>query len=136
MFCKYCGNKIDEGNKFCTACGAKVEERQEDELDAVVESIEQSTAQEQPKKKLQGLGLAGFIVSLSSMIFFGTPLLLITAIVGLILSAVALKKFNKETHKLKGFAISGLVIGIVIIGIFLLALMFACCTACLIATTV
>ena len=44
-----------------------------------------------------------------------------------------LKKFNKEKHKLKGFAIAGLVVSIVSISIFLFAIMIVACSAVILA---
>ena len=27
MFCKYCGNRLEDGDRFCGACGHPVEEK-------------------------------------------------------------------------------------------------------------
>ena len=141
MFCIKCGSKLNDGDKFCTYCGSAVEvAKQENDVTAVVEEVakevvvESSAQPEEPvRKKIHGLGLAGFIVSVASFIFSGTPLLIPSLIVGLILSAVAMKKFNKEKHKLKGFAIAGLVISIVALSIFLFAIMIVACSAVILA---
>ena len=29
MFCKYCGNEVKEGTKFCTKCGQRILEDEE-----------------------------------------------------------------------------------------------------------
>ena len=141
MFCNKCGSKLNEKDKFCTYCGSPVEqEKKEDNVAEIVAdvveevNVETSTQQEEPvRKKVHGLGLAGFIVTLASFVFTGTPLLIPSLIVGLILSAVAMKKFNKEKHKLKGFAIAGLVVSIVSISIFLFAIMIVACSAVILA---
>ena len=61
------------------------------------------------ENKNNPLALAGFIVSLCSLII---NLAGIVGLVGTILSAVGLAKV-KETNKGKGFAITGLIIGII-----------------------
>lgn len=43
MFCKNCGNKLEENQKFCTNCGGKVEETTEVVEEKVVEPVNVST---------------------------------------------------------------------------------------------
>ena len=71
--------------------------------------------------KINTFGLVGFIVGLVAM-FFGFWGL--TGVVAIVFSAIGMHNFNPETEKGKGFAIAGLVLGIVgvvwgIVSIFL-----------------
>ena len=70
-------------------------------------------------QEIEGLGLAGFIVSLAGLIILGIPF----GIVGIVFGGISLGKINKnpDKYKGKGFAIGSLVIGIIdIIGVLLL----------------
>ena len=59
-------------------------------------------------KKVNAFGLISFIFSLVGLLVAGLP----CGIVALITGIIGLVKFNKETEKLKGFAIAGIVIGV------------------------
>ncbi len=90
MYCGNCGREIDDRAAVCPHCGV-----------AVMRSEE--------KKGVNGLGIAGFVVSLLSLwlgLYF-----CIASVVGLVLSAVAVAK--REKYSLGGLAIAGLVISIV-----------------------
>lgn len=105
MFCKNCGREIDDKAVFCIHCGVAIDK----------------------VKKINGLGLAGFVVSLVSL-YFGVYFC-IASIVGLVLSVVGM--VNAKKCRLNGFAIAGLVIGIIsvliwaIVWIILGALIFS-----------
>ena len=64
-----------------------------------------------PEKKVNSLALAGFITSIVGLVIAIGP------IVGIILSAIGLSKINKQPdiYKGKGYAIAGLIIGIVLV---------------------
>ncbi len=76
--------------------------------------------------KTNGLAIAGFVVSLVSLLinFAG-----IVGLTGTILSAVGLSQINSRGEKGKGMAIAGLIIGI--IGIVWGIISIASCTAIL-----
>lgn len=80
-----------------------------------------SLLQENAPKKVQGLGLAGFITSLAGLLILAVP----CGLVGTILSGIGLSKILKEPDKYsgKGFAIAGLAVGIVdiVLGIIIIA---------------
>lgn len=84
MYCPNCGNQIDDSAYVCPICGAS------------------TTGEIQPeqKKGKNVMAIVGFVLS-----FF-------TALVGLIISAVALKRANNELNgDGKGFATAGIIIG-------------------------
>ncbi len=76
--------------------------------------------------KTNGLAVAGFVVSLVSLII---NLWGIVGLVGTILSAVGLSQINSKGEKGKGMAIAGLVIGI--ISIIWAIISLATCSAAL-----
>lgn len=90
MYCGNCGKEIDDKAVVCPHCGVPVKAAEE-------------------KKKVNALGIAGFVVSLLSLwlgVYF-----CIASVVGLVLSAIAVAK--REKYSLGGLAIAGLIIGIV-----------------------
>lgn len=96
MFCKNCGKEIDDNAVVCVHCGV-----------ATGIAVTDSTPD---KKKINGLGIAGFVVSIVSLwlgVYF-----CIASIVGLVLSVVGMV-FRKSHNSCNGLAIAGLVIGIV-----------------------
>lgn len=50
MFCKKCGNKLTEGQKFCNNCGEKVEEIKIEESVTVTEEVKEETAPVMPSQ--------------------------------------------------------------------------------------
>jgi len=73
------------------------------------------------EKKTDGLGIAGFVVSLAGLLILPIP----CGIVGIVLSAISLGKINRNPDKLKGqgLAIAGLAVGavVLVLGIIILA---------------
>ena len=72
MYCKYCGNKLDEQAKFCSKCGKLVEDRRE--VDFFDEPVYVDTIREAEKDKLSGKALTfaiwGLVLSAVSFILF------------------------------------------------------------------
>ena len=96
MFCKNCGKEIDDKAVVCVHCGVATEGAA-------------TAAAPVEDKKVNALGIAGVIVSFFSLglgIYF-----CIASIVGLVLSIVGMVQSKKCT--LNGFAIAGLVLGII-----------------------
>lgn len=90
-YCKNCGKEIDDKAVICVYCGVK-------------------TGDEEHPKKINGLGIAGFVVSILSLwlgVYF-----CIASIIGVVLSAVAMV-LKAKYNSCNGLAIAGLVIGIV-----------------------
>ncbi len=83
MFCKNCGNQIDDNASVCIHCGAAVREIQ--------------TQQQQPAQS-NTLAIVGFVFA------FLMPL------IGLICSIIGLKKSKELNDNGKGLAIAGIVI--------------------------
>lgn len=95
MYCKQCGNQLNEGVAFCDQCGASV----------LVEGAENKT-----KKQTNILASVGMIVSLVSIFlnFWG-----IVGIAAIVLSFIGLNQISTTGEEGKGFAITGIVIGII-----------------------
>ena len=91
MYCKNCGSEIDDKAAFCVHCGVATHEQ----------NVE--------VKKVNSLGVAGFIVSILS-IWLGF-FVCIPNLVGIILSANGIKN-SKDCSQANGLAVAGLVIGI------------------------
>lgn len=94
MFCKHCGKGIDDKALVCPFCGV---------------AQAKMVVADEGKKPINGLGIAGFVVSLLSLwlgVYF-----CIASIVGLVLSIIGMASSAK--HSSNGFAVAGLVIGII-----------------------
>lgn len=79
-----------------------------------------------PLKPMNGVGLAGMIIGMLSYIFCWVPVLdFILGLIGVILSGVGLSR--KERYRLNGFAVAGLVLGIIglVIGVIYMIAFFA-----------
>ncbi len=85
MFCKNCGQTIDNNADFCNHCGAAVNKQ----------------VQQQESNETNTIAIVGFVLS-----FFIT-------IAGLICSIIGLVKSNEYGGKGKGLAIAGIIISVV-----------------------
>lgn len=129
MICPKCNQTVEEGAKFCTNCGAALEDAVKQETEQVTEPetahaveenpVPETAAQtpegtpvmtpaneryEEPKKKTNGLAIAGLVCSIV------TPfniLSLVLSIVGLVLG---IKKWNSSG---KGLAIAGIIVSVI-----------------------
>ena len=90
MYCKNCGNQVDDNAVVCPYCGAGV----------------RNAPVEEKKKPVNGLGIAGFVISILSL-WLGMYFC-IASILALVLSAVAVALRKK--YSVNGLAIAGLVI--------------------------
>lgn len=108
-FCSNCGKEIKGNVNFCPECGKAV--------NPVVEETPVQTTNTTAEDKVNALALSGFIVALISLLlnFWG-----IVGIVATVLSGVGLSKTGPGKEKGRGFAIAGLVIGIlsILYGLF------------------
>lgn len=104
MFCRYCGKEIPDNAVVCINCGVPVRQI----------GVQQQMPVEQPKG-VNGLGLAGFIVSIFSL-YFGLYFCVIP-VVSLILSIVGMVQAKR--FRLNGFAIAGLTISIIALAFWL-----------------
>ena len=103
MFCKNCGQVVDEKANYCKECGAKIE-------------------LEGGKKKTSGFSIAGFVLSLAGLAFSG----IVCGVLAIIFSSIGLYETAKKQYNGKKFAISGLIVGIIatVYNIVLLVLIF------------
>ncbi len=109
MYCKNCGNQIDDNAYVCTHCGAPTG-KQEQEQQFVQQTQQQAPA---PQKTENTVAIVGFVFA------FIMPL------IGLICSAIGLKNANKNNGDHRGLAIAGLVISILeTIGIVLFLIVY------------
>ena len=109
--CKLCGTRLDDDAVRCPNCGADAAagRPQAGGYGAPVPPYPEQTT---PEKPMNGLGLAGMIVGIISYIFCWIPFLgLVLGVVGTALSGVGMSR--RAAYKLNGFAVAGLVLGII-----------------------
>lgn len=98
MYCKTCGNEINDQAVVCPKCGCPVKD---------VASVENQTQNE--KKKANLFCIIGFVLSLVSLLIalYGT-----VAIAGLVLSIIGIVQANKNGERLKGLGIAGICVAV------------------------
>lgn len=110
MFCKYCGNEIDESVVVCPHCGKQIGE------------LKTETQSSGAGSDLNVLALVGFILS-----FF-------ISIAGLICSIIAYKQIKENGGNGRGLAIAGIALGATftaLIAIYIVAVIgIVGCTVC------
>lgn len=106
-FCSECGKELEENSTVCKNCGKKVET-------VVPQTIVTQTVQ--AHNKTNGFAIAGFVISLVSLLCCG-----VTSWLGLIFSIIGLVNANKQNEEGKGLAIAGIVISAILL-ILLVAL--------------
>lgn len=132
--CKFCGNTINEGDKFCQGCGASIE-------DSVVQETVNNNVQNNTNinpqynqtnnnaGKTNPSAVAGFVCSLVGLFIAGIFLGILAICLG-----VSAKKHMKifENEKGKGLATAAVVIGIIdIAGAILMTILNVALTAIL-----
>lgn len=93
-FCKNCGTELKEGN-VCQNCGT---------VNGTPANVNTNAQAVGTPKKNNGFAIAGFVVSLVSILFCGS-----TSIISLVLSIVGAVK-SKKIGSGKGLAIAGIII--------------------------
>ena len=116
MKCTKCGKEINKTDKFCQYCGTEVkaEEKKETKAAKTVEKrkevkeevkVEKVTQTEAPQARRKGLGIAGMVLGILSIVFCWCGLwVVIFPILGLIFSLISRKN---------GFKIAGIITSIV-----------------------
>ena len=96
-FCVNCGAELKEGSDICLNCGKMINNQN---TTSVIDS--------NPISKTNGLAIAGFVVSLCSLLinFAG-----IVGAVGTILSSIGLAQLKKKNEKGFGLALTGIIVG-------------------------
>lgn len=107
-FCANCGAELREGSDICLNCGKMIN-------NSTTEVNTTTTV----STKTNGLAVAGFVVSLCSLLINFAGLVGAT---GAILSSVGLAQLKKKNEKGFGLALTGIIVGgfSVIYGIFTL----------------
>ena len=128
-FCRECGKELEENSKFCNNCGTKIEEEKTEETNTSNENTNESAAsnagtnvtynQTYVTKKSNGMAIAGFVISLVSLLCCGY-----SSWLGLIFSIIGLVNANKNEGEGKGLAIAGIVISSILIIIIVLLTIF------------
>ena len=128
-FCRECGKELEENSKFCNNCGTKIEEEKTEETNTSNENTNESAAsnagtnvtynQTYVTKKSNGMAIAGFVISLVSLLCCGY-----SSWLGLIFSIIGLVNANKNEGEGKGLAIAGIVISSILLIIIVLLTIF------------
>ncbi len=128
-FCRECGKELEENSKFCKNCGTKIEEEKTEEANTSNENINESAAsnagtnvtynQTYVTKKSNGMAIAGFVISLVSLLCCGY-----SSWLGLIFSIIGLVNANKNEGEGKELAIAGIVISSILLIIIVLLTIF------------
>lgn len=154
MKCRYCGQEVNDKNKYCPNCGSMIAEFEhpntiidgEDEkekktkVNKSINDVNQQSTQEENKAnvennkidlnklnpdnapvpadaKTNGLAIAGFIISLVACCLWFFSMLTYArfacAVVGIVLSSIGMSQTKIKNQKGRGFAIAGLIIGII-----------------------
>lgn len=128
-FCRECGKELEENSKFCNNCGTKIEEEKTEEANTSNENTNESAAsnagtnvtynQTYVTKKSNGMAIAGFVMSLVSLLCCGY-----SSWLGLIFSIIGLVNANKNEGEGKELAIAGIVISSILLIIIVLLTIF------------
>ena len=112
IFCGSCGNKMNKNEKYCSKCGkhVKINDDKENKFNLINTS-----------NKNNSLSLIGFIFSIIGVITCG-----LTSFIGFVLSIVAFSNNKKVKQKdslaLSGIIMSGIMIGLYVIGAFIVVI--------------
>lgn len=122
MLCKNCGNPLEEGAKFCAVCGTVVEEAPVDANGATVEPA--------PSDPGKVFGIISMVVAIVGILLstvctcctgcFGVAPAVICGIAALVLGILGKKKSAEAGFK-NTFALVGMIIGIVVLALGVLA---------------
>ncbi len=111
-FCRYCGNELKEGIKFCGKCGSPVEDSVQPGVQGDVNNVNSNVVQPVVNPQMNGLpddkdAVNAFIWALVSFCCCS-----FCAIPGLIIGINSLNNMNagKANTKKKGFAVAAIVL--------------------------
>jgi hypothetical protein len=118
MYCSKCGEQNADESKFCKNCGAALTQVVDtsrlthEPRPPVIQQVDKTT-------RTSGLAIASLVLGILSVFF--SPL----GILAIIFGGVAISQTGKDTTLGgRGMAITGLVLGIVIIAIWIIAIVF------------
>jgi len=120
MVCNNCGNQNADNAANCAFCGAPFVAAQPVQGQPMYQAPVQPAPVQNPAVPGKGLGIAGMVLGIVSLalwcwIYVAIP----CAIVGLILSAVGLKK-AKDAGMKNGMAVAGIVCSSIALGILII----------------
>lgn len=124
-FCSKCGKEILNDDKFCMYCGNSTSTIESKEKEENTEQVNQSqnnsvnTTQNQPSVIIQntpnkytnGFGIAGFVISLVSLLICCGSF----SWLSLIFSIIGLVNANKNNGEGKGLSIAGIIISSIVV---------------------
>lgn len=131
MFCPNCGAQNADNVAFCASCGGKLGAEQpvvqQPVYQAPVQPVYQQPVYQQKPASVpgKGMGITGMVLGIVALVLFCYIYVSIPcAIVGAILSGVALKK-AKDAGMKNGMAVAGLVCSVIALGICIAAYVMA-----------
>lgn len=105
MYCRYCGNELDE-NGFCENCGIEFENHQQPPVMYV------NTQQKEIEgPRTSGMAVAGFIMAILQLFLDGN-ISVILYLLAIIFSFVGMSHTKNGKMRGRGFAVVGLIITI------------------------
>ena len=110
-FCKACGNALEETDTICKTCGKEVTKDQPANNQQPVQQPQVTVINNsQPVKRTNGMAVAGFVISLVSLLCCGA-----TSLLGLIFSIIGLATAKNYDGNGKGLAIAGIIISCIFV---------------------
>ena len=106
MYCRYCGNELDE-NGFCKNCGIVFENNQQTPV--VYVNTQQKESEERKEPRTRGMAVAGFIMAILQFFLSGN-ISVILALLAIIFSFVGMSHTKNGKMRGRGFAVVGLII--------------------------
>ena len=81
MYCKYCGNKLDEQATYCSKCGKRVDEKIDFFDEAEINNSQEMEAKDSFGGSILGFAIAGLVFAVISLMAFSVSVeyLLLTA---------------------------------------------------------
>ena len=109
MYCRYCGNELDE-NGFCKNCGIVFENNQQPPVVYVnTQQKESEESEEREEPRTSGMAVAGFIMAILQFFLSGN-ISVILALLAIIFSFVGMSHTKNGKMRGRGFAVVGLII--------------------------
>ena len=106
MYCRYCGNELDE-NGFCKNCGIVFENNQQPPV--VYVNTQQKEREEREEPRTSGMAVAGFIMAILQL-FLNGNISNILYLLAIIFSFVGMSHTKNGEMRGRGFAVVGLII--------------------------
>lgn len=119
--CNFCGNVLNDDDKFCTKCGAVMGEQSANQQNVNAQAGYNNQANYNANNASNGTAVAAMIVGIIGLICFWAPIVpVVLGILGLVFGIKGLNKSNTMPQNTgKGMSIAGIVCGSIamIIGI-------------------